>query len=368
MRIRVWDYELQEAIKKASPVLPRKSSIGICESVLLVAKDNRITLTGYNLESGIVVEVNGGIEEEGLLLINQDNFKMIQKIKGEILIKSDKEAVTIKGNREIKVTQLNPEDYPKMDIETSETAFSITEKDFKDSLKIKAFAAIDQARPMLNGLCINKNRIAGLDGYRMGVIGLEIENQCKKDIPIPLKSISELDKILDKKSEKELVFKYSLDKEEKQMKTLTITGKDFTYVTKLYAGNYPDIDKIIPEEFKINVKMKKADLSEALTFANEISKTHRLNNIKFNITDEFTVVAESLSGDKQSKESITSDISGEELEIAFNNKYLVEALRIITDEEITLQLNKRTYPMVIQGSEKSNELYLVLPINLVARK
>lgn len=361
MLVYIYQAELKKAIEKTEKVL-KKTSTAILDSVLLTAKGNKITLTAYNLESGIVIDLDGNIAEEGSVLIDKSNFKLIKKLQGELKIESkDSNTVTISSNRQIKFRQYEVGDYPEMSIETNNEAFTITENEFKNSLKIKSFAATDNARPIIQSLCINHNRITGLDGYKLAIIDLNIDNQCDKDIIIPLKSIEELDKILNKRSSETLKFDYSYDEKLKKFDRLTITGDGYVYVTRLIHGEYIKVDQLIPEDFKIHIDMDKATLTEAIEFAKEVTAGNN-NIVVFDIADEFAVTAEST--DKQSREVIPSDIDGGEVKIGFNHRLMLEALKVMEDKDIVMKFNGYVNPMVMTGTETKNEIYMVLPIRL----
>lgn len=361
MIIEVEQYTLQRAIDKAEKII-QKSAAVILESVLLVAQNNKITLTSYNLVSSITIEVDGYVEENGSVLIDKSNFKLIKKLSGRLTIRDLNEVVTIKGNRELKFKQWAANEYPELNMEVNDEAFTITESEFKNSLKIKAFASYEEARPVLASCCIMGNRIVALDGYKLAKIDLAIDNQCKENMMIPIQSITELDKILDKKSTRGLKFEYDINTQS-EIKYLKITGDDYYYITRLIAGEYIKIDQIIPQEFKVEIQMDKTAIKESVEFAKEILNSTKLP-IKFNITDEFKVSA--TSDDKEFNEVITSTMSDntKDFRIGFDPKYLIEIFKTITDEDVTLKFGSPISPMVITGDKTKNELYLVLPIRL----
>lgn len=364
MLVYIHQQDLKKAIEKTEKVL-KKTSIAILNSVLLTAKNDKITLTAYNLESGIVIDLDGSIIENGSVLIDKSNFKLIKKLQGELKIESkDSNTVTISSNRQIKFRQYEVGDYPEMSIETNNEAFTIPESEFKNSLKIKSFARVDNVIPVLESLCINHNRIVGLDNYKLAIINLNIDNQCDKDIIIPLESIEELDKILDKKSNGILKFSYDYNEKEKEFNRLTITGDDYVYVTRLIQGEYIKVDQLIPKDFKIRVGMDKVALTGAMEFAKEIAKDIELGTVVFDVADEFAVTAQ--SNEKQSREVVPSDINGGEVKIGFNHKYILEALKVIEDKDIVINLNECPNPTVITGAETENEMYMVLPVRLVS--
>lgn len=240
--------------------------------------------------------------------------------------------------------------------EVNNEAFLITENEFKNSLKIKIFASTEEYRPQIASCCITGNRIAALDGYRLAKIDLNIDNKCKHDIIIPIYAIMELDKILDKKSVKELKFEYyskSIGNKE-ELKYLRITGQEmgmqWQYITRLIEGEYIKIDQVIPTEFKFNININKDKLKESTEFSQEILSENQ--PIIFDITKEFKVSG--TGNDKEFSEIIHSDLN--------NPKYLIDVFKTLPDDKINLNfVGDANKPMIITGDKTNNETYMVLP-------
>lgn len=365
MKIYIEQSDLQNAIEKAEKVL-RKATLPIMDSVLLSAKNGKITVTTNNLESAIIVETYGSILEMGSILIDKSNFKLIKKLSGKLYISDENDIVKISGNRELKFKQCDPTAYPEVRTEFNHEAFTIAENEFKDSLKIKVFAGDNEARPVLCSLCINKNRIIALDGYRLAKVDLNIDNNCNQDIIIPVQAIIELDKILNKKSNKCLKFEYfskeTLRKEEIQY--LKITGEDWQYITRLVEGEYFNIDNVIPVDFNFNIDVDKDSFNESVQFAKEILADKK--PVVFDITKDFIISG--ASADKEFSEVISENINTSNsnyIKTGFDPKYLIDIFKTIPDEKIKLNFgDNANRPLVITGNKTINETYMICPIKL----
>ena len=363
--------DLQAGIEKAEKVM-RKSKKPILESVLLSAYDGKITITANNLESAIIIDVDGNIQESGSILIDKSNFKLIKKLSGRLHITDDAGTVKIKGNRELKFKQGNIENYPQVKNQVNNEAFLITENEFKNSLKIKIFASTEEYRLQIASCCITGNRIAATDGYRFAKIDLNIDNKCNHDIIIPIYAIMELDKILDKKSVKELKFEYysELIGNKEELKYLRITGQEmgmqWQYITRLIGGEYIKIDQIIPTEFKLNININKDKLKESTEFSQEILSEKQ--PIIFDITKEFKVSG--TGKDKEFSEIIHNDLNIAEsdyMKIGYNPKYLIDVFKTLPDDRIKLSfVGGANKPMIITGNKTNNETYMVLPVRIAS--
>lgn len=365
MKISIEQWELQKAIDKAEKVL-RKTSMPILESVLLSARDNSITLTATNLESSIIIDLHGDVQEVGSITIDKSNFKLIKKLKGKLNISDDDNTVKISGNRELKFTQYDAV-FPDIKTEVNHEAFTINESEFKDSLKIKIFASKDENRPALCTCCINRNRIVAIDGHRIAKIDFNIDNKCDNDILIPIQSITELDKILDKESKNKLKFEYYSEEEDntKTLKYLKITGSGYQYITRLVKDTYFKIDDLIPRDFAINITVKKDILNESLGFAKEVLSKTKLPVI-FDIAKDFKVCGKSV--DKQFTETILEDIDISEqdyMTIGFNPDYLMDVFKLLLDDMVNLSFKGSNIdPLIITGSRMDNETYMILPVKI----
>lgn len=363
MKVAIEQWELQRAIEKAKNILHR-AALPILGSVLLSADgNNNITLTASNLESSIIINLCGSVEESGQVTIDKSNFKLIKKLKDRLCITNDGNTVKISGNRELKFKQYKPSEYPEIKTEVNYEAFIIQESELKDSLKIKTFASKDECRPIMCSCCINKDRIIAIDGFRLAVIDLNINNKCDKNIVIPIQSITELDKILDKKSTRELKFEYFSDRD--TLKYLKITGYDYQYITKLVEGTYFNVDNYLPKEFAFNIDVKKDALNESLEFAKEVLSNTKLP-VVFNIAEEFKVCGK--NEDKQFSEIILEDIDigqGNYVKIGFIPSYLTDVFKLLQDSIVKLSfVGSSISPLVITGNKTENETYMILPFRI----
>lgn len=373
MKITIEQWELQQAIEKAKKIL-RKSAMPILESVLLTAnKNNNITLTATNLESSIIINLSGNfgsVEESGAITIDKSNFKLIKKLNGGLCISDDGNTVQILGNRELKFTQHDVSEFPEIKTVVNHEAFTIKENEFKDGLKIKTFAGKEEIRPVMCTCCINRNRIIAIDGFRLAKIDLSIDNKCDKDIMIPIQSITELDKILDRKNTEELKFEYFSEGEGEgeTLKYLRITGSGYQYITKLVEGTYFQINDYIPTEFGISINIEKDILMDSLEFAKEVLSRAKLPvlPVVFDIAKDFKVCGKSV--DKQFSEIILENIDITEqcyVKIGFNPNYLIDVLKLLPDDMVNLCFKgSNIAPLVITGRETDNETYMILPVRI----
>lgn len=383
MNINVNQVELKNAIEKLKRLL-HKAPIPVLDSILLTADNNEITITANNLVSSLTVNILGDIIESGSILIDKSNFKLIKKLTGILNITSidnmgivninteeEKQAVvsntiTIKANRNLKFNSILSEQYPELPKDINEEAFSIPENIFKDKLKIKVFAGKNHFREVFNGVLISEDDMVANNTHYLARYKLNIENKCDDQMNIPIQSIDELDKILNNKSTKELQFYFKKDDDNKEMKYIKIVGNDFTYTTRLTEGVYPNYKQVIPDNFHTFVDIKKDQLQDTLEFAMEVVKDDKLRPIYFNIKEQLTINTPE-EKEKSMSEIIPSEITGEELEsIKFNSGYMSTILKVIDEDKVNIKLGNCHSPAVFTGENNEDELYVLVPMRLIA--
>lgn len=368
MEIKVWGSELKRAIEKAEKVMAKKVEVPILENVLLTAKDNQITLTANNLMSCITVQVDGMVIESGAATLHANDLRLIKKCTGELFIWEKDNYVTVKGIRRLEFVQDHRADeFPEsLQVTEGKKAFTINAAEFKDSLKIKKMASKDEARPQLNSLNIRDSRIMGLDGFRLGIIKLDIDNKYNGDMMIPLETIEQLDKIIGKRDSYNLEFTYNLlDDDVNQIQFLSITGDDWELTTRVKQGKYIDVDQVIPQHHAVVAIIDTKPLLDSLNFMKEI-KEHDVLTVDV-AQDEIMVTKQNQKQKVTENHNIrvnTWRLRSDSYRIGCNDKYLQDALATIGQDEVIMKFGERNVNPIIVTDKDNTELYLVLPIRI----
>jgi DNA polymerase-3 subunit beta len=370
MKIHIFAEELKNAIKKAEKIINKKLKVDILQNIKITAYNNKIHVIADNLESRLIIDLDGSIEEEGEILIYNDNFKLINKIKSQLEISDNSNTVTIEGNRTLNFVQSDPAMFPEFKKQCNKKAFTIKAYELKEMLKIKVATLQDDTRPQLNGICIRDNKVYSCDGFRLIRYQLDIHNQCNSDIIIPLNSVNQLDKIIDKKDCQILEVNYYAELEpnnSEQIKYLSITSKDWTFITKLIPCEYFKVEQVIPNEVKYKITIDSKTFKESLEFASELGKKDNKNPIVFTITENKLNIKMSTE-----KQSMSEDINiysnmlpDERLKIGFNIKYVLDAIKTLNvEDELLIQFKGRNIDPMLISSKDDKEMHLILPVKL----
>ncbi len=359
--------DLSDAVLKVSKAIGVKKSNAILEGIHLIAKGDTLTLIATDLELSIERVIRADVMMEGEAVVNGKYFSdFVKKLEKEQIELSCLDGALLKikySDSESEIQVFNAEEFPKINKDFNENYFVINQKEFKNIIAKTVFACSqDDSRPILKGCLFeienNKLTSVALDGFRMAV--------CKKDISsysgdfkaiIPARTLMEISRLLEKDDED---IKVVLQKN-----NLMIEADNTTLISRLLEGEFIAYKQIIPTEFITNARVNTSMLLSSIERASILARTDRLSVVKFEIKEEYLNVS-SRSEIGNVNENIVINMDGKDVTIAFNSKYILEFLKILDDEFITLYLNSAIAPCVIKPFEGDEFLYLVLPVRINA--
>lgn len=366
MKVKCQGAELSDALAKVTKALPIKRSNPILDGVKITAQGDILTLFATDLELAIEKKINAEVLIEGECVIPGKLFAdYAKKIEDEVLeldLEQDHSLLIRYLDSEVKIKGYDPEDYPIFKEVSKERSFNVMKKEFKQLInKIIFNVATDEARPALRGCCLNikEDHVEGVasDGYRLGLVKVPIVNNgIIETIVIPAKSMMELSRLIDDEDESMTVYvdrNYVMVDDELKTKV----------VTRLIAESYISYSKIIQTAFDSVVTVDKKSIENAIDRVSLINRNSKRYCVKFDIKENvMTLSAESEDGNVNEKVPVT--LNGKDLTAGFNSKYVMDCLKAIDDEYITLNFTSSTAPAIIKGPGE-NWLYLILPLRVI---
>jgi len=359
---------LSKALLTVSKAVTSKTTIPILKGILLKATANgELVLSASDFDISVekkITDVN--VTTEGSVVVLSKLFTdIIRKLPNEdifieqiednsLIIKTSKSEFTILG--------LSPEEFPQIG-EVEEEDKLVFEKDFfREMIRKSSFSAsIDESKGVIVGVLIeieeNNTNMIALDGFRMAVVREEIKSEKQNKIIIPAKILNEINKIL---SETEETNDITLILSAKKAMLLFENVK---IVIRLLEGEFIKYKDILPSENKCKVKVSKVLLHEAMDRASLLSREGKNNLIRFTINDELLTIT-SRSEEGNVKEEIPISKEGNDIEIGFNSKYILDVLKVLDDEEIVIELVSSVKPCIIKPVEGNGYEYLVLPVRI----
>ncbi len=366
MKIVCNQQNLYEALSDVSKAVAGKSAIPAIEGIMVTAKNGKLTLTAYDLEIGIITNIDANIKEEGSVVINARLFiDMVRKIDSEnVIIETDDSfKVLIKGNiAKFNFSGISPEDFPELPNLNSDESLEIESSKLKEMIDYTLYAiATNDQKPVHTGskFCLEQGKltIVSVDGYRLAVCEREVENQSERNFVVPAKTLSEVGRIIGEKEE--IVYigtakKYGVFK----------IG-EYTVLTRLLEGDFIDYKKTIPAIGKTKIKINVSTLITAVERASLLITDRLKSPIKIKFEDNIAVVTCKTSlGDAY--DELNVEIIGDSVEIGFNNRYIIDALRNSKKEELYFEIGTSITPMKVYPVDGNDFLYLVLPVRIKA--
>lgn len=365
MRISCTQENLHRGLNMVSNIANKNSNLPILNNVLIKASKTGLTLTTTDLEIGIKVFVRGKADQIGeftvdaklinnfVNLLPRENINL--NLKGNSLeIKSNNQETSIKG--------IEAEDFPLIpDIEKNNEVV-LNSNDLKKSLsQVLLAASLDASRVEINAVnfIFQKNNLvlAATDSYRLAEKKIKTPNNKKEaNLIIPLKTLQELSRILGEQNNQEVHIYYN----ENQI-MFVFDGVEL--ISRVIDGRYPDYKQIIPNDFLINAQCEVNKLIPAIKSVALFCK-QGINDIKlsFDKNKKQIVVATASSATGNSVAKVPATITGEDTDIIFNYRYLLDGLGQMDDKDVVLKMNNNSSPGLIAPISDPGYLYLVMPI------
>ncbi|MCF6465979.1 DNA polymerase III subunit beta [Clostridium sp. Cult2] len=362
MRIQVNQNILANHINIVQKGISTRTTLQILDGILIETVNGKLKLTATDLEIRIETYLDCDTIEEGAIVVNSRIFgDIIKKLPNSlinIVVKDNNINITCE-NSEFNILGNSPQEYPELPAIINQNSFNIPKDLFKSAIRQTVFATtLDETRPILTGVLLEVSDCVGsfvaLDGYRLALRSIPIDIKENIKIVIPGRVLGELNKILD---------------DEDELKITTAPGHvifdmgDTVVSSRLLEGQFLNYKDIIRKEHKTNIKVNRKELQDSLERASLLAKEEKTNLVKLNIADN-QVIIKSNSEIGNVNEQIYSNKEGEDINIAFNSKYLIDGIKAIDSEEIELFFMGSLNPCIINPVEDKNYTYLVLPVRL----
>lgn len=368
MKFNCSQQTLSKALNTVSKAVSNRTTLPILKGILLEAtEDGKLILTASDLEISIKKEIDADVEQAGSTVVASKLFgDIIRKLPNEDISveETDDSSISIRTNSsEFKVISFPVEEFPKIGEKETIKEKLIFDKDiFNDMVRKTSFAAsIDESKGILVGILtevgFDKVTMVALDGFRLALANENMTSINENKFIISAKIMNEISKIVSDEDDSEDI-KIALG-EKKAIFNIGSTE----VVLRLMEGEFIRYKDIIPKDSVINVRIGRAILLESIERASLLAKEGKNNLIKMIIRNDLMTIT-SRSEEGNVKEEIAMEKTGDDLEIGFNSKYVIDVLKSIDDEEISMNFKTGTSPCVVRPVEGDAYEYLVLPVRI----
>lgn len=366
--------DLYNALSLSCRCVPSRPSHPILGNLLLVARDGYLHVTGFDLTLGIRTKLMASVLKEGEIAVPA---KLLLDICGKLptgdVVLSllddgvDERSLSIKtdttgGNFTIRCVSAN--EYVEFPIIDSDEIV-VPAGTLQEGISKTIFSASgDETKQVLTGVrihfAIDKIEFASTDGHRLSVVTLSSD----RDVPemgltIPSRSLAELQRLLAKQ---EAVMPVTITYDDGRV---MFVGNDYTLVSRTLEGNYPAYNQLIPRQFERMITVERKQLLACLDRISTVADTkNHIVKVEVNQIEQQITLSCEAPDVGSGYESISAQVTGENITLAFNVKYLTEGIKQLASTEVMINLNQPLTPAILTPLGGTKMIYLAMPVQI----
>lgn len=358
---------LNKAVGIVMKAVPTRTTMNILECILIDATTNEIKFTGNDMELGIETIVEGEIIEKGKIAIDAKLFsEIVRKLPDNditLTTDSNNNALITCEKSKFNIAGKSGDDFSYLPAIIKDKMITLSQFQLKEVINQTIFSiAINDNNKMMTGELFEVNegtlKVVGLDGHRIAIRNINLEGRADDvRVVIPGKTLQEISKILNADAESFVNIYFTNNH--------VLFEFDQTHVvSRLIEGDYFKISQMLSNDYETKVSINKKEFLDSIDRANLLIREGDKKPIIINILNGLLQVNVN-SAIGALNEDIDIDKEGKDIMIGFNPNFLMDALRVIDDENVTMYLVNHKSPCFIRDKEE-NYIYLILPVNFTA--
>lgn len=357
-------YKLIEGMNIVMKAIPGKTTMMILECVVIEVKDNQIKLIANDLQLGIETLIDGEIKQEGSVAVGAKVFfEIIRKLPSDnvsITVDEDYHMNISCGKAKFNIMAKATDEFPYLPNIVKDKNVNISQFTLKDIIRQTVFSISDNenAKVMTGELFEihdSELKVVSLDGHRISIRKVKL-NQSYDDVSviIPGKTLIEISKIINGGMDDEVSIFFT-------DKHVLFEFEDTIVLSRLIEGEYYKIDKMLSTDYETKVTVNKREMLECIDRSTLLLKESDKKPVIIDVQDDYMKFAmNSTIGSMD--EDIDASKEGKDILIGFNPRFLMDALRVIDEDEITMYMINPKAPCFIRDQEETY-IYLILPVN-----
>lgn len=354
---------LLNGVNTVSKAVPSKTTMSILECILIDATKGQITLTANDMELGIETVIDGEIVEKGIIALDAKIFlEMVRKLPdNDVIIETDSSYKTIITCEKVKFNIIGKsgEDFSYLPLIERDDFICISQFTLKEVIRQTIFSIADNfSNKILTGELFEIKddvlKVVSSDGLRISLRKINLKNSYgNKKVIVPGKTLNEISKILSGDTDKDVNIFFT-------DKHILFEFDNTTVISRLIEGEYLKIDNILSADYETKVKLNKREFQNCIDRSTLLVKEGDKKPIIMNIQDDvMELKMNSIVGSMDEEIDIVKN--GKDLMIGFDPKFLIDALKVIDDEEVEIKLLNPKAPCFIKD-DNENYIYLILPV------
>lgn len=377
MKFLVSQSDFYKALNLAGKSLLVRPNLPVLANVLIKAGKDKLEVISTNLETATRVGLNCRVELEGQTTVNGKTLLEFvgQLPEGELTVeKLGEEIVVGSSGFKARMAIIAPEEFPAIPQVTKGTKIELSGKEFVKSVSRVAFAAaMDEGRPILTGVLCDFGKgsvkFVATDGYRLSFDQMDANAETGMKVVVPARALLEAAKIIVEVDQSEgAKFTWKISENLNQV-NFSIGSVEFT--SRLIEGEYPGWQKVIPAVFPTKASVTKEDFVKLVKVASIFAKDAG-SIVKVRVEPDSkrpgrgVIKVGAQASEVGSSDGLYEiDLNGPGGEIAFNYKYLIEALSVIGEETVTFEMVENLNPGKISGGgSKDRFFHIIMPVRL----
>lgn len=365
MKVRSPRNLLDEALGLVSHAVSGKPALPVLSHLYIEAQGGSVRLVGSDLEQWVEYTVPAIVEEAGKATVPAKLFSdLIGSLESEEvdLESAERSTMWVKaGGSEYRLVGLPPDDYPTIPELENPSQFTLPATQFMDLVKSVEFAVSkEEVRATLTGIKMEYEggtlRLVATDTHRLAVRWVNIqlgssENAGDVAAIVPLKAIQLVQRLpVEEQYELHL-----------STKRAAFVGANARVVTQLIEGQYPNYQRVIPTEYTRQWVLMTSEFKKALKRAYLVARENA-NKVILHTSGEKLIITARGEGVGEAQESVEVSSEGDDIEIAFNAKYLLDFLNVVKDEVIAIELTEPLRLALFKPIEQAGYQYLISPM------
>ena len=356
---------LSDALTNVSRVIAGKSSIPALEGVQLKAYGNTLTLTGYDMEAGITTTIEAGVSAEGEIVLPARLFSdMIRKLACEqvsISVGEKHLAEIVGGATQFSIMGIPSEDFPELPRVDEGEGVSFPQQALKSMIEQTLFAvASTDAKPVHTGslfdLSEGRLNVVSVDGYRLALRSEEVQTDKTMRFIVPGKALGEIVKLLKDDAEEPVSLTIS-------RRHILFDIGSYVVVSRLLEGDFLDYKASLPQGHRSLVNINTRQMIEGVERASLLISDRLRSPLKLIFgSGEIEMSCSTPLGN--SYDRVECETKGNGMEMGFNNKYMLDALKAADTDQVKIELSGPLSPIKVLPPDGDGFLFLVLPVRL----
>ncbi|MGE0582956.1 MAG: DNA polymerase III subunit beta [Steroidobacteraceae bacterium] len=365
MKLSATRAQVLNPLQSVIGVVERRQTMPILANVLLSARNNRLSITGTDLEVELVASSEVGVQQAGDLTVPGrkllDIFRALPEGVNVTMATEGERMIVRAGRSRFTLSTLPAAEYPVVEEINAQQALVVPQPEFRRLIDKTHFSMAQQdVRYYLNGLLIetdgNNLRAVATDGHRLAICECNLEGKAKspQQVIVPRKGVLELQRLLGSEGSIELT-----------IGTNHIRAQigDVRFTSKLIDGRFPEYGRVIPASPTRIVEGDRESLRQALQ-RTAILSNEKYRGVRLTVKPDLLTVQAHNPEQEEAEDQVEVSYQGEEVEIGFNVNYLLDALAAVDGEKVQIGLGDSNSSCLIRAESGASARYVVMPMRL----